>query len=93
MVRNLAALALILALLPTVSAAGPYDPKEAGHPLRVVAYAAYPVGYVLERLIFFPAWLLGQREPFRTFFGVHGQPLRPHSTRPPRQAADPDSES
>ena len=94
MVRSFAALALILALLPSVSDAGSYDPEQAGHPLRVAAYVFHPLGYVLDRLIFFPAWLVGQREPFRTLFGVYGQPLRPHATPPPRPApSDPDSES
>ena len=94
MVRNLAALALILALLPHVADADTYRPKEAGHPLRIVYYVAYPVGYVLDRLIFYPAWLLGQREPYRTFFGVYGQPLRPLVTPPPQpELSDPDSKS
>jgi hypothetical protein len=46
-----------------------YDSKEAGHPLRIVAYALHPVGVVIDRLIFRPAWWLGSHEPFHTLFG------------------------
>ena len=46
-----------------------YDSKEAGHPLRIIAYALHPVGVVIDRLIFRPAWWLGSHEPFHTLFG------------------------
>ena len=55
-----------------VADAGParYNPRRAGHPLRVAAYAAHPFGVILDTLIFHPAWWLGQHEPLRTLFGV-----------------------
>jgi hypothetical protein len=46
-----------------------YDPKEAGHPLRIAAYALHPVGVVIDYLIFRPAWWIGSYEPFHTLFG------------------------
>jgi hypothetical protein len=55
-----------------VAQAGParYNPRRAGHPLRIAAYAAHPFGVILDTLIFHPAWWLGQHEPLRTLFGV-----------------------
>jgi hypothetical protein len=47
-----------------------YDQTEAGHPVKIVYYALYPVGFVLNALILRPAWWLGQRQPFRSVFGV-----------------------
>ena len=46
-----------------------YDPKEAGHPLRIAAYALHPVGVVIDWLVFRPAWWIGSHEPFYTLFG------------------------
>lgn len=58
-----------------VFAAGPtladdYKSRDAGFPLRIVAYAVYPAGVVLDYLIFRPAYWVGSHEPFRTVFGV-----------------------
>ncbi len=66
------ALALVGVLcLAFAAQAGPrYNPRRAGHPLRVAAYAAHPIGVILDTLIFHPAWWLGQHEPLRTLFGV-----------------------
>lgn len=47
-----------------------YNPRRAGHPLRIIAYALHPVGVVADTLIFHPAWWLGTHEPLRTLFGV-----------------------
>ena len=64
------ALAVLVAVLAApASGADDYDPQEAGHPVRIVAYALHPVGVVLDWLIFRPAWWLGQYEPLRTLFG------------------------
>jgi hypothetical protein len=46
-----------------------YDSKEAGHPLRIAAYVLHPVGVIIDRLIFRPAWWVGSHEPFYTLFG------------------------
>jgi hypothetical protein len=71
--RRVLALALAAVLgFALVADAGParYNPRRAGHPLRIAAYVAHPVGVVLDTLIFHPAWWVGQHEPFRTLFGV-----------------------
>jgi hypothetical protein len=54
-----------------VAASGkePYDPRRAGHPLRIAAYAIHPAGVILDRLIFRPAWYIGGVEPIRTLVG------------------------
>lgn len=46
-----------------------YDPRRAGHPLRIVAYVAHPIGVLLDYAIFRPAHWIGHQEPFRTIFG------------------------
>ena len=69
----LAMLALAAALAATPPAhADEYDPQEAGHPLRVVAYVLHPVGVALDYLIFRPAHWIGHHEPIRTIFGHDG---------------------
>jgi hypothetical protein len=59
----------LLALAAPSGAADDYDPKEAGHPLRIAAYVLHPVGVILDTLIFRPAYWLGSHEPLRTLFG------------------------
>lgn len=68
-------IALSLLCLALPAAAGPtrYEPRRAGHPLRIAAYAAHPFGVILDTLVFHPAWWVGQHEPFRTLFGVQTQ--------------------
>jgi hypothetical protein len=69
--RTLAvALALVTLGAPAWAGTTRYDPRRAGHPLRIVAYALHPVGVALDTLIFHPAWWVGTHEPFRTLFGV-----------------------
>lgn len=46
-----------------------YDARQAGHPLRIAAYVLHPVGVIVDRLIFRPAWWIGSHEPFHTLFG------------------------
>ena len=78
-VLPLAGLTLALASAPSAFAQGEpqesYDSRNAGHPLRIAAYAAHPVGVILDRLIFRPAWWLGSKEPIRTLVGR--RPLLP----------------
>ena len=62
-----------LALL-LLGSAGPaladeYDPKRAGHPLRIVAYVLHPIGVAIDYLILRPAHWVGSQEPFKTVFG------------------------
>lgn len=68
--RRIAVLALALALwLPLAAGAEEYDPRRAGHPLRIAAYCLHPVGVILDYLIFRPAWYIGGHEPIRTLVG------------------------
>ncbi len=50
-------------------AADEYDPQEAGHPLKLVAYLAFPIGTLLDYGLMRPAYWVVQKEPFRTIFG------------------------
>lgn len=50
-----------------------YDPQQAGHPLRIIAYVLHPVGVALDYVIFRPAYWLGSKEPLRTIFGVQDE--------------------
>jgi hypothetical protein len=59
--------------LPALAGPTRYNPRRAGHPLRVAAYALHPFGVILDTLIFHPAWWVGTHEPFKTLFGVQAQ--------------------
>ncbi len=65
------ALMLGLALLSASPAAlaDDYDAKQAGHPLRIVAYALHPVGVALDYLIMRPLHWVVSYEPMKTIFG------------------------
>jgi hypothetical protein len=67
------ALVVIGTALPAVAGPTRYNPRRAGHPLRIAAYIAHPFGVILDTLIFHPAWWVGQHEPFHTLFGVQSQ--------------------
>jgi len=76
LVRRLMMLACLLPLLlsgvPAFGSDGSeneYDPAEAGHPLRVVAYVLHPIGVVLDTLIFRPAHWLGSKKPLKGLVG------------------------
>lgn len=48
---------LLLGAAPVL--ADEYDPQEAAHPLRLIAYVLHPVGVVLDLLLVRPAhWLV-----------------------------------
>ncbi len=60
-----------------------YDPRSAGHPVRVAAYVLHPIGVILDYALFRPAWKLGQYQPIRTLFG---RPSAPEDVPPERPA-------
>jgi hypothetical protein len=70
MVLSIVASVWLVAAAAPAHAGTPYNPRRAGNPVRIAAYALNPVGVVLDYLIFRPAWWIGQHEPFRTIFGV-----------------------
>jgi hypothetical protein len=80
--RIIAALVIGLVAPAAASAQERYDPERAGHPLRIIAYAAHPVGWLLDRLIFFPAWWIGGHEPLRSIVGHAGLPPERIEPRP-----------
>jgi hypothetical protein len=61
--------ALTLAGSAAPMLADEYDAQRAGHPARIVAYVAHPVGVILDLLIFRPAHWLGSFEPVAKLFG------------------------
>ena len=61
--------ALACAGLSSTAAADDYDPQKAGHPVRIVAYVAHPVGVILDLLIFRPAHWIGSLPGLDEFFG------------------------
>ena len=65
---------LLAASVPGPARADPYDPKRAGHPLRIAAYVAYPVGVLLDYLIFRPAHWLAHRESVKPIVGHESYP-------------------
>jgi hypothetical protein len=73
--KALAALLAFCLLLGSVApvSADEYDPKRAGHPLRIVAYVLHPIGVLVDFLLLRPAHWIGSQEPMRTIFG-HEEP-------------------
>jgi hypothetical protein len=69
--KSLAAAVLASSLLFAAAPAlgDDYDPESSGHPLRIVAYIAHPVGVILDTVIFRPAYWIASFEPFKTLFG------------------------
>jgi hypothetical protein len=69
--KSLAAAALASSLLFAAAPAwaDDHDSENSGHPLRIAAYVAHPVGYILDLLIFRPAHWLVHHEPFKALFG------------------------
>ncbi|MEN8181577.1 MAG: hypothetical protein ABFS46_03470 [Myxococcota bacterium] len=63
------ALAASLLLLAATASADEYDVERAGHPLRIVAYIAYPVGFAIDFLIMRPAHWVVSHEPWDEIFG------------------------
>ena len=61
------AVAVSLASQPVM--ADEYNPRRAGHPLRLVAYAIHPVGVVADYLLFRLAHWVGSWTPVAVLFG------------------------
>ena len=66
---TLLALGMIAIASATPTRADEYDEKDAGHPLRIIAYVLHPVGVAIDYLLLRPAHWLGSREPLKTIFG------------------------
>jgi hypothetical protein len=64
-----ACLAALILLAATPALADRYEPERAGHPLRIVAYLAHPIGVMIDYLVMRPAHWVGEQEPFATLFG------------------------
>jgi len=64
-----AALALSVVSAAAPALADPHDPRESGHPLRILAYALHPIGVILDTAIFRPAHWVVHHEPLTTLFG------------------------
>lgn len=65
----------------TQAAADEYDAQEAGHPLKLVAYLAFPIGTLLDYGLMRPAYWLVKKEPFRTLFGYEYMALEDEQVR------------
>ena len=69
--RTLVSLLLVFSLLGLASpaVADEYDPQDAGHPVRVIAYLLHPIGVVLDVLIARPAHWVGSQGALARLFG------------------------
>ena len=67
--RGIAAALAVLPLCSAAARADEYDPQRAGHPVRIIAYVAHPVGVILDVLIFRPAHWIGSLPGLDEFFG------------------------
>ncbi len=64
-----AALTLVVLSAAAPPAADSYDSKRSGHPMRILAYVAHPVGVIIDTLIFRPIHWIGSHEPIKTLVG------------------------
>ena len=62
---------LVSSTMPVCAATDPYEPKQAGHPLKIVAYFAFPLGVLVDYALMRPAYFIVQHEPFATIFGYN----------------------
>lgn len=86
-ITGIAALVLFLSGPLAVEAAD-YQAEDAGHPVRIAAYILHPVGWLIDRLIFYPAWWIGQKQPFRTIFGVAAESADDAAPADPPEATE-----
>ena len=67
---RIAALMLGVLLLAAPAFADRHDPRESGHPLRILAYVLHPVGVIVDTVLFRPAhWVVHQADWLETLFG------------------------
>lgn len=95
MARALVVFLFVVAVAGSAVAAGrTYNPRRAGHPLRIAAYALHPIGVILDWLIFRPAWYIGSVEPIRTLVGrdleLRDDPIDPIDLIPPAAERTPE---
>ncbi len=64
-----AVLASAIALGAAPAQADRHDIHRSGHPMRVAAYILYPVGLLIDTIIFRPAHWVVNHEPFKQIFG------------------------
>ncbi len=76
---------LLVPAAPAGAGAAKYNPNRSGHPLRIAAYALHPVGWFLDRLIFYPAWRIGQNSAVAAVFGVERWPASEAIDLPPAE--------
>ena len=67
--RSLLLACAVVLLASSGARADEYDPKRAGHPLRIVAYVLHPIGVAVDYLVLRPAHWAVMHEPLRTIFG------------------------
>jgi hypothetical protein len=67
--RGFAAALAVLPLCSAAARADDYNPQRAGHPVRIIAYVAHPVGVILDLVIFRPAHWIGSLPGVDEFFG------------------------
>ena len=67
--RGFAAALAVAAAVRRGRARGRVRSAEGGHPVRIIAYVAHPVGVVLDLLIFRPAHWIGSLPGLDEFFG------------------------
>jgi hypothetical protein len=78
--RHLVAWLLLVALLAPAGGARAREPNRGQGPLEVISYIVYPVGVVIDTVLFAPIRYLATFGVVRTAFGL-GK-LRPAATRP-----------
>jgi hypothetical protein len=75
-----ALLAAATLLTPSVASAHEYDRDDSDYPLRVAAYAVYPIGIAAEYLVMRPIhWLVSYNKCTQIVFGHEVLPGEPEN--------------
>lgn len=96
-IAQVTALALLIGLSgkPSMAAPDAYDESQS-HPLRILAYAWHPVGWIAEWTLFRPFhWIVSATRPQEAFFGhnshppVLAEPMQLHDYGVPKKVQQP----
>ena len=67
--NRIASLCALAALLAAPAAADEHRSDRSGHPLAIVGAVLYPVGWLIDTVIFRPAHWVENHEPVKTVTG------------------------
>jgi hypothetical protein len=67
--KRVATLAVAVSIAASPAVADDHRSDRSGHPLKIIGTVLYPVGWLIDTVIFRPAHWLANREPVKTVTG------------------------